>query len=464
MAKATFVGAWGTVTGSATLLEFGDRRLLVDCGLFQGGYELERRNRAAFPFAPYQLDAVLLTHAHLDHTGLVPRLCAEGYSGPIFCAKPSRALISLLLEDAGAIQEEEARYARKRGYGRHADPTPLYTRQDAKTALRQLQAVTFDHEHDILPGIRARYRRAGHLLGAGSIEISAKGADGERRSWCFSGDIGRYGAPILQDPQPPLAPPAVVVLESTYGDRRHAHSDPLADLAAVLLPTLAQGGVAIVPAFALGRTQEVLYHLSALVNDGRLDPDAVVIDSPMAIAATELYQRAASEHDDEMVALLRRQLDPLAYDRFQRARSAEESKALNHRAGPLVIVAASGMAEGGRVVHHLLHRLADPENAVIFVGYQAAGTRGRALVEGVDTVAIHGTRVPVRAAIRMVSSLSAHADQQELLRWAAALPAPPARVFLNHGEDPARKALAAALTEMGWPQPALPVSGDQAPW
>lgn len=464
MANVRFLGAWGTVTGSCTLLEFGERRLLVDCGLFQGGQELERRNRAAFPFEPSALDAVLLTHAHLDHSGLLPRLTAGGFSGPVYCARPSRALVSLVLEDAATIQEEEARYARKRGNSRHADPTPLYTRQDARAALRLLQPLPFDREQEIFPGIRLRLRRAGHLLGAASIEVSAKGADGERRSWYFSGDVGRYGVPILVDPQPAVAAPAAVVLESTYGDRVHDKGDPREDLAAVLLPVLERKAVAIIPAFALGRTQEVLYHLSALVDDGRLDPQTVVFDSPMAIAATELYQRAASEHDEEMAALLRQQLDPLAYDRFQRARSGEDSKALNARQGPMVIVASSGMAEGGRVVHHLLHRLGDPRNAVIFVGYQAAGTRGRALVDGADTVGIHGHRLPVRAAVHLLSSLSAHADCEELVRWARALPAPPQRAFLNHGEDAARKALAAALVEIGWPPPALPISGDQAPW
>jgi len=464
MAHVTFYGACGCVTGSSTLLSWGETRVLVDCGLYQGDEELEARNWRSFPFAPESLEAVVLTHAHLDHTGLLPRLVARGFQGPVYCSRASRGLISLVLEDAGEIQEEEARYARRKGYSRHADPQPLYTVRDVRRALRLLQPEPFDELREIVPGIRFRLRRAGHLLGAASVEVRAKGSDGNRRTWCFSGDVGRYDVPILKDPEPPLDPPAALVLESTYGDRRHVEGETRDRLREILQQTFDRGGVAIIPAFALGRTQEVLYHLSVLVDDGFLDASSVFLDSPMAISATELYERASREHDQELAELVRSGADPLGDDRFQRCRTSHESKRLNSRQEPTVIVASSGMASGGRVVHHLLHRLEDGRNSAIFVGYQAAGTRGRALVDGADTVAIHGHRLKVRAQIRYLRGLSAHADSTELERWCQALPGVPERTFLNHGEDPARKALEATLMDLGWPRPRLPRSADRFPW
>jgi metallo-beta-lactamase family protein len=465
MANVTFLGACGVVTGSSTLLSWGENSALVDCGLFQGEEELEQRNWNPFPFSPQKLGAVLLTHAHLDHTGLLPRLAAQGFSGPVYCTKASRALVSLVLQDAAQIQAEEARYAAKTGYSRHPDPRPLYTPEDARRVLKMLRPVPFDEEGELFPGVRFRFRRAGHLLGAASVEVTAKGTDGERRTWCFSGDVGRYGVPILKDPEPPLAAPHALLLESTYGDRVHAREDAAAALEKIIAATFARGGMVIIPAFALGRTQEVLYHLSALVDRKRLDPRSVFLDSPMAIDVTDLYERAGTEHDEDLAALADGPSDPLDPGRFNRCRTSEQSKALNARTEPAVIVASSGMANGGRVVHHLLHRLGDRRTAVVFVGYQAAGTRGRALVDGAQTVAIHGRPVDVRAEIRLLNGLSAHADRDELLRWCRALPGIPQRIFLNHGEDPPRKALAASISAMeGWPRPELPMSGETVPW
>ena len=464
MAEVKFLGACGTVTGSATHVRWGDTSVLVDCGLYQGGDELEQQNWDPFPFPAHELDAVVLTHAHLDHTGRLPRLVRLGFNGPIYCSKASRGLVGLILEDSGHLQEEAARYARKRGYSRHADPQPLYTAADARATLRMLRPVAFNEVHDLAPGITFRYRRAGHLLGAASIEMRGKGSDGERRTWLFSGDVGRYDAPLLKDPEPPLDEPASLVLESTYGDRDRAESDPEAALRKIIPQVFARGGTVVIPAFALGRTQEVLYHLSALAEEGVLDPGAVFLDSPMAIKATDLYRRAKSEHDEELAALVERHISGLAPERFQRCRSVEQSKALNHRREPAVIVAASGMATGGRVVHHLKRLLPDSRNAVLFVGYQAGGTRGRALLNGARTVGIHGEHIPVKAEIMSLQGLSAHADQEELLRWCEELPAPPQRIFLNHGEDPARKALAAKLAAMGLPRPRLPLSEESVPW
>ena len=464
MGQVTFHGACGVVTGSSTLLSWGGTWVLVDCGLYQGEEELEARNWEPFPFRPHELTAVVVTHAHLDHTGLLPKLVAEGYENPIYCTRASRGLISLVLEDSAHLQEEEARYARKKGYSRHPEPRPLYTGDDARRVLRQLTPLPFDREQEIVRGVRLRYRRAGHLLGAASVEISAKGGDGERRAWCFSGDVGRFGVPILKDPEPPLAAPAALLLESTYGDRLHAAEDAAGTLRAVVAATFARGGSVVIPAFALGRTQEVLFHLSAMVDDGQLDPGDVFLDSPMAISTTALYERAVAEHDEELAALVQSRDDPLSPGRFQPCRTVADSKALNTRGRPAVIVAASGMATGGRVVHHLLHRLGDRRNTVLFVGYQTASTRGQTLVDGCESVAIHGQRVAVRAEIRYLRALSAHADRDELVRWCRALPDRPERIFLNHGEDPARKALKATLVEEGFPQPVLPRSGLTVPW
>ncbi len=464
MASVTFYGACGCVTGSATLLEWGATRILVDCGMYQGDEELEQRNWAPFPFRPAELTAVLLTHAHLDHSGLLPKLVREGFTGPIYTSRPSRRLTQLVLLDSAGIQEEQASYARRKGYSRHREPHALYTREHASRTLKLIQTLPFERPQEIAPGITVKLRRAGHLLGAATLEVSAKGADGERRSWCFSGDIGRYDVPILKDPEPPAEPPAALLLESTYGDRLHPGEDPGGRLGEIVVSTLKRGGWVVIPAFALGRTQEVLYHLGALAEAGQLDPKDVFIDSPMAIEATEIYQQAQSEHDEELAQLVAERESPLASDLFRRCRSAEESKALNSRREPAVVVAASGMANAGRVVHHLLHRLGDPRNAVVFTGYQAAGTRGRALLEGANVVGIHGRQVAVRAEIHALHGLSAHADRDELLRWCQALPAVPGRIFLNHGEDPPRKALAAALVEMGWPRPVLPSSGTNVPW
>ena len=464
MGRVTFCGACGSVTGSCTYLEFGDTKILVDCGLYQGPEELEQRNWRQFLFKPAQLKAVILTHAHLDHTGLLPRLVAEGFTGPIYCSKPARGLVSLILQDAGHLQEEQVRYARKKGYSRHEDPKPLYTSKDARKTLKQVERVPFDELTEIVPGVSFRLRRAGHLLGAASVEIRAKGSDGNRKTWCFSGDVGRYGVPIIKDPEPPIDPPEALILESTYGDRMHLVSDPAAVLGEIIERVFGAGGSVIIPAFALGRTQEVLYLLSELSNAGRLDPNDVFLDSPMAIRATEIYDQATAEHDEDLLELVEQHLNPLDPDRFQRCRSADESKRLNHRREPAVIVAASGMATGGRVVHHLKQRLPNERDAVVFVGYQAAGTRGRALVEGARMVAIHGAPVPVRAEIRILVGLSAHADQGELLRWCDAIDSKPSRIFLNHGEDQARKTLSAVLTESAYPRPELPGYGDRFSW
>jgi len=464
LTEVTFVGACGTVTGSSTLLDFGKRRLLVDCGMFQGDEETEARNWRRFPFDPSSIDGVVLTHAHLDHVGLIPKLVRGGFRGPVWSTKATRPLAGLVLEDAGELQEEEARYARKKGYSRHREPRPLFDRADARQALELFEPLKPEATHDLFPGIRLRYRRAGHLLGAASAEIVAKDDHGTPRRWLFSGDVGRYDAPILVDPEPPDEAPDALVLESTYGDRVHESGDPVEALSEIVSRTFDRGGFLLIPSFALGRSQDVLYHLSALVDRGELDPSAVFLDSPMAIRATEIYRQATPEFDDELRELIANGDNPLGPDRFQRCRSVAESKALNDRKEPAVIVASSGMATGGRIVHHLAQRIGDPKTTVLFVGYQAHGTRGRAMLEGADHVSIFGRRFTRRAEIRSLGGLSAHADRDELVRWCKSFPGAPKRIFLNHGEDPARKALEVTLVEEGWPRPELPLTGDRFDW
>jgi len=331
--------------------------------------------------------------------------------------------------------------------------------------LTQFQRHEFDQEFEVLPGVRARFRRAGHLLGAASIELSAKGGDGERRTWCFSGDVGRYDVPVLQDPEPPLAAPDTLLLESTYGDRCHPHGDVGAALRDIIRETFARGGMVLVPCFALGRTQDLLYQLAALEDAGEIPKGAVFLDSPMAISATELYAEFGSEHDEDLQQLVAADKSPFAVERFGRCRTRDQSQALNARREPAVIIAGSGMANGGRILHHLRRRLPDPATTVVFVGYQAAGTRGRALLEGAQSLSLLGEEVPVHAQIRRLEMLSAHADRDELVRWGRALPAPPRRVLLNHGEDAARQTLARALqAELGWPLPELPAHGQTIPF
>ena len=470
MATVTFHGACGVVTGSCTHLSFGNAPdapgFLVDCGMYQGGEDLEQRNWSRFEFDPRRLTGVVLTHAHLDHIGRLPLLVKRGFRGPIYTTPASRGLVSLILEDAAEIQQEQARYARRKGYSRHADPQPLYTTADAKQAISLLEKRPFDADHELAPGVRLRYHRAGHLLGAAHLAISAKGSDGERRTWVFSGDVGRYGVPILQDPEPPQATADALLLESTYGDRRHDQSSARRQLGAIVRETFDKGGKVLIPAFALGRTQEVLYHLDRLAAEGRLDPRDVFLDSPMAIDATELYDRAEKEHDEDLKALAASGGDPLAAGTFNRCRSVADSKQLNDRRAPAVVVASSGMATAGRIVHHLMHHLGDARSAVVFTGYQANGTRGRALLDGAQSVGIQGGHFRVRASIHSLQGLSAHADCEELTRWCRELAAPPRRLYLNHGEDPPRKALAARLKEElpGWPAAVLPQSGDVVDW
>jgi metallo-beta-lactamase family protein len=447
MASLTFLGAARTVTGSKYLLEVDGYRVLVDCGQFQGLKDLRRRNWAPLPIHPASIHAVVLTHAHIDHSGLLPRLVANGFHGPIFCTPGTADLCSLVLPDAGRLQEEDARLANRQRFSKHQPALPLFTERDAHTALGHLHTIDFDAAFEVVPGIQAEYRHAGHLLGSAFVRLS-RVAHGKGRV-LFGGDLGRYGRPILPDPRPALDA-ETLLLESTYGDRTHPDADDAARLEQVIEETTARGGRVIVPAFAVGRAEEVLYWIKTLEDSGRLKPIPVYLDSPMAVSALTFY----GQHDQELDRDVQSGTGTfLAFSprHFRAVSSARESRAVVAGHGPAIVIAASGMATGGRVLHHLAACLPDARNTILFVGYQAAGTRGRALVEGARAIKIHGSMVAVAARIEKLDSMSAHADAGEIVRWLRTFSAPPDRTYLVHGEPVAQEALQRTIAQtLGW--------------
>lgn len=446
MATLRFLGACGTVTGSKFLLESGSHRVLLDCGVFQGSSELMQKNWSAPPFDPKSLDAVIVTHAHIDHTGYLPRLGKQGFSGPVYVTPPTAGLLGFLLPDAAHLHEEDARYANQKSYSTHRPALPFFDSDDARNALGLLRTVPFHQDAEAAPGIRFVFRRVGHILGAAFVTV---GADSKRI--VFSGDVGQRNVPILKDPETPESAD-YLLLESTYGDRLHPDASPRNELGRVVAETVARNGVLLIPAFAVGRAQDVLYHLRSLQRDGTIPESLpIYLDSPMAVSAVDLYCSSLEEHDLEMAKLRDEGLCPIEGPSVHLIRDRDESIALNARRGPMVIVSASGMLTGGRILHHLKHRLPDPSTTLLFVGFQAAETLGRRILEGAREVRIHGQLVPVRAEIREIPALSAHADQKGLVDWVASLQSPPRAVSLVHGEPKAREALAAVLrTAYGW--------------
>lgn len=437
--RLTFLGAIGTVTGSRYLVEAAGRRILVDCGLFQGYKPLRLRNWAPFPVPPASIDAIVLTHAHLDHSGYLPRLQREGFAGTVWCSGATRDLCGILLPDSGRLLEEEAGYANARHTTRHDPAQPLYTESDARRSLSAFRAVAFDQPFEPVPGVQASLKPQGHILGAAAVTLAHAGT-----SVTFSGDVGRPHDPIMPAPAPPAACDYLVV-ESTYGDRRHPHSALSADLQAALSRAIARGGVVVVPAFAVGRAQLVLHLVASLQEAGRLPDVPLYLNSPMATDVTTLYQRHRDQHrlSDAQLAVLAR--------RTRLVTSVEESKALNRRHGPMIIVSASGMATGGRVLHHLIAFAPDPRNMILLSGFQAGGTRGASLARGDATLRIYGQDVPVRAEVVQLASASAHADADELLAWMRGIPVPPRRVFVTHGEpDPSDALRIRIRRELGW--------------
>jgi metallo-beta-lactamase family protein len=437
--KLSFLGATQTVTGSRYLLNCGDRSVLVDCGLFQGFKNLRLKNWARLPFDPRSPSAVLLTHAHLDHSGYLPVLVREGFAGHIYATPATIALCQILLPDSGRLQEEQAQFANRHGFSKHTPALPLYTEQDAHECLKRFRPVPFDEETEIVSGVRARFVRAGHLLGAASIRVM----HGES-SVLFSGDLGRPNDPLMHAPAPPPASDYVVV-ESTYGDRTHSAEDPYEELRDVVRRTCRRGGVTIIPTFAVGRAQLLLLLLARLEEAGEIPDVPVYLDSPMAIDATQLLLDFVAEHRLSTA-------DAVAIGRSAAlVRTAEESKSLDRIRSPAVILAASGMATGGRVVHHLKTFATDERNTILFSGFQAGGTRGASLVAGAGTVRIHGEMIPVRAEVTQLLTASAHADANELAAWLSQLPTPPRHVFVTHGEPSASDALRARIEQMfGW--------------
>jgi len=441
-----FLGAAGTVTGSKFLLTVNERRVLVDCGLYQGLRELRRRNWDALPIDPRSIEHVVLTHAHIDHSGYLPRLCRDGFGGAVHATRGTADLVKILLPDSGRLQEEEAEHHNRRGTSRHAPALPLYTEDDGVRAAARVGGVRYGEAVKLTEALSVTFARAGHILGSASIHVAVSGG----RRVVFSGDLGRYDAPILPDPAP-IGDADYIVVESTYGDRRHDPTPVLDQLERVMTAAIGREGAIVVPAFAVGRTQELMYHLAVLWRAGRLPRLPSYLDSPMAIDATGIYRAHPEDFDDDMRALLGRGRSPLTWGEFHITRTAAESRALNAVPGPVLIVSASGMATGGRVLHHLRERLPDPRSTVLLVGYQAAGTRGRALEEGARTVRIFGEDVPVRARVETVPRLSAHADADGLLRWLRTATQQPRRLFVVHGEPQAAAALAARVTrELGW--------------
>jgi metallo-beta-lactamase family protein len=431
------------VTGSRFLIDSSGRRVLIDCGLFQGLKDLRLRNWDKPPFAPAAIDAVVLTHAHIDHSGWLPRLVREGFRGPIYSTPATRDLAQILLLDAARLQEEDAEYANRKGYSKHHPALPLFTEQDARRALRLMKGVNHGVWFEAA-GLRVRFMNAGHILGSAFVEVGVDEAAGST-TLVFSGDVGRYDAPLHPDPQPPPAADTLV-MESTYGDRRH-DPQPLAEqIHDPFRRTLERGGIILIPAFAVARAQIVTLMLRRLMESGDLPTVPVHIDSPMAVDVTDLYGRYIGTHEvDEGVGDGRR-LFPRSVTYH---RSVEESKRLNDLKGPRIIVSSSGMLTGGRVLHHLRRLMPDPKNLLVLVGYQAAGTRGRALQDGARTLKMHGEIIPMRAKFISLDVLSAHADSAELLRWLHSGPRLPHTTFLTHGEPDSAAALARVLRAEG---------------
>ena len=435
-----FHGGAGTVTGSRFLLDQGGRRLLVDCGMFQGLKELRLLNWDPTPFDPRAVDAVVLTHAHIDHSGYLPRLVKAGFRGPIYCTPATGDLVAILLRDAASIQEEDAYFANKKGFSKHRPALPLFDGRDAEAALRLVEPRSHSQPFDAA-GYQVTLHDAGHILGAAFAEVRAELPGGRRQTLVFSGDLGRFDAPLHLDPSP-IPACDTLVIESTYGDRQHSARPLEEQIREPFQRTLANGGTVLIPAFAVARAQLVLLLLKELMADGRLPAVPIHIDSPMAYNVTDVYAHHASG-----------QLDVAAADLFPRGvhfhRSVEDSKELNRLKGPRIIIAASGMMTGGRVLHHLERLLPDPRNLLVLVGYQAAGTRGRRLQEGARYLRMHGRDVPVGASFIQVEGLSAHADADELERWARSGPRLPRNVFTVHGEPEALKAMSERLGKLG---------------
>lgn len=440
--KLKFLGATGTVTGSKYLLEDGGKKVLIDCGLFQGLKELRLRNWKGLPVDPADIDIVLLTHAHMDHSGYIPRLVKDGFEGPIYCSQATFDLCKILLPDSGHIQEEDAARANRYGYTKHHPALPLYTEQEARDTFSLFRPVEFGQPYRLTEDLEFTLHRAGHILGASFVRIN----NSNGTSILFSGDIGRMNDPVMKDPAK-MQNADYLVVESTYGDRLHDKSDPTDDIERIVKETVTRGGTVVIPSFAVGRAQAIMYYLYKLKSEGRIPRNLpIFLDSPMAINASELLCKHMNDH--RMPEELCMNVCGVA----EYTRSVEQSKAIySNNNMPKVIISASGMATGGRVLHHLKHYLGDPRNTILLVGYQAAGTRGERLAHGESEIKFHGQMWPVRAQLEKLDNLSAHADYQEILNWLDNFNSPPRKVFVTHGEPTAAQSMRHKIEEkFGW--------------
>lgn len=443
--RAKFLGANRTVTGSKHLLEIDDFRLMVDCGMFQGMKMLRLRNWEEFPVDPASIDALLLTHAHIDHTGYLPRLVRDGFSGPIYCTHATADLAELLLRDSAKLQMEEAEYTRKKGYSQHSNPEPLYNEKDVERVLPLIQTVDFNEDVEIRPGVKARFLRAGHILGASMIRVEVQGKE-QTKSILFSGDIGRYEDP-LHPPPTEVANADILFVESTYANKIPVHNDLMEEMAMKLRNALKRGGCVVIPAFAVGRTQMILYYLRQLFRTGRMEPCPVYVDSPMAISATGLYKHYLDSNFPG------NDLDDNLFDFSQLHYVTEQTQSvgLNELKSNAIIISASGMATGGRILHHLANRLPRKEDTILFCGFQVEGSRGRDLLDGKTEIRIFGEYFPVYCDVQKVEGFSAHADREELQRWLQAFKGNPKMTFVVHGEIEAAVAMKEHIrNKLGW--------------
>jgi metallo-beta-lactamase family protein len=449
MPTLSFWGAAGSVTGSKYLIESDNGRVLIDCGLFQGGHELRDRNWQEPPFNAASVNAVIITHAHIDHTGYLPRFVRHGFRGPVYCSRGTADLMKILLPDAARLQEEEADYRNRHKITKHLPALPLYTEEDAREALKLLQVVPNNgQENRIVKGFTAEFRIAGHILGSSQVLVHVEG-EPERRV-LFSGDLGKYDQPIIPDP---VAPPACdyLVIESTYGDRLHDVEEPKDALERIIKQAAQHGSAVLIPAFAVGRAQEILYFIRELENEKRIPVLPVCVDSPMAAAATQAYARRTEEQDEEYAEALKTNPTPLRTHSMLACATRDDSKKINGMEGARIIIAASGMMNGGRILHHALRLLPDENATVVFVGYQAAGTLGRRVADGEKQVKVLGQWIPVRCQIEKIGGFSAHADWKEVVRWLEGMPSAPKRVFVTHGEPESAAAMAHHIRErFGW--------------
>jgi metallo-beta-lactamase family protein len=447
MPSLTFLGAARSVTGSKYLLEVNASRILVDCGLFQGLKELRLRNWAALPVPADTIQAVVLTHAHIDHSGYLPRLFAQGFRGRVFCTPGTADLCKIVLPDAGRLAEEDAREANRHGYTKHNPALPLFTEADAYRVLANLQPIGFDRPMPVTGDIALRFANSGHLLGS-AFAVLSLAVDGGRQV-VFSGDVGRYDRPIVPDPVP-VEEADTLIVESTYGDRRHEADEDGTRLATIVSETIARGGKVIIPAFAIGRADEGIYWLKKLEEGGQIPSVPVFLDSPMAVEALKFYQQRANELDPDMQTL-RGELSAFMTRRFRLVSTAQQSSELVGSRIPSIVISSSGMATGGRVLNHMKAALPNPRNTVVFSGFQAEGTRGRKLLEGAREIKIHGEMVQVNARVEQLHSMSAHADAAELLRWLGGFRKAPAVTYVVHGEPAAAETFAGTLQrELGW--------------